>query len=248
MFGQDISGYLVNHLPQNLNTSFLKENLKMISSQKDYEKIKNIISLTFVQTNINLVNDDKIDSTFSGTTCSSLLFCPEKLITANVGDSRCVLGKFDGKNWKAKNLTRDHKPNEEDEKKRITEKGGRIEAYKDEEGDFVGPERVWLKGEDVPGLAMARSFGDDIAHTVGVISQPEIFEYKLLNEDKFILLASDGIWEFISSDECVNIVKDYYLKDDIDGALNYLYKESSKRWIMEEEVIDDITLIIMFLN
>ena len=89
----------------------------MISSQKDYEKIKNIISLTFVQTNINLVNDDKIDSTFSGTTCSSLLFCPEKLITVNVGDSRCALGKFDGKNWKAKNLTRYHKPNEEDEKK-----------------------------------------------------------------------------------------------------------------------------------
>ena len=248
MFGHDISGYIVNHLPQNLNDSFLKENLKSFSSKDDFTKVENILSLTFVQTNINLVNDDNLDSTFSGTTCSSLLFCPEKLISANIGDSRCVLGKFDGKNWKAKNLTRDHKPSEEDEKKRITEKGGRIEAYKDEDGEFVGPERVWLKGEDVPGLAMSRSFGDDIAHTVGVISQPEIFEYNFLNEDKFILLASDGIWEFISSDECVNIVKDYYLKDDIDGALSYLYKESSKRWIMEEEVIDDITLIIMFLN
>ena len=248
MFGQDVSGYLVNHLPQNLNNAFLKENIKSISAQKDYEQITSVMSLTFVQTNINLVNDDKVDSTFSGTTCSSLLFCPEKIITANVGDSRCVMGKFDGKNWKALNITRDHKPNEEDEKKRIIEKGGRIEAYKDEEGDYAGPERVWLKAEDVPGLAMSRSFGDDIAHTVGVVSQPEIFEYKLLNEDKFIMLASDGIWEFISSDECVNIVKDYYLKDDIDGALNYLYKESSKRWIMEEEVIDDITLIIMFLN
>ena len=248
MFGQDVSGYLVNHLPQNLNNSLIKENIKSISSPKDFEKISSIVSLTFVQTNINLVNDDKVDSTFSGATCSSLLFCPEKIISANVGDSRCVLGKFDGKSWKAKNLTRDHKLNEEDEKKRIIEKGGRIEAYKDEEGDFVGPERVWLKDENLPGLAMSRSFGDDIAHSVGVVSQPEILEYKLLNEDKFILLASDGIWEFISSDECVNIVKDYYLKDDIDGALNYLYKESSKRWIMEEEVIDDITLIIMFLN
>ena len=248
MYGQDVSGYLVNHLPQNLNNSLIKENIKSISSPKDFEKISSIVSLTFVQTNINLVNDDKVDSTFSGATCSSLLFCPEKIISANVGDSRCVLGKFDGKSWKAKNLTRDHKLNEEDEKKRIIEKGGRIEAYKDEEGDFVGPERVWLKGENLPGLAMSRSFGDDIAHSVGVVSQPEILEYKLLNEDKFIMLASDGIWEFISSDECVNIVKDYYLKDDIDGALNYLYKESSKRWIMEEEVIDDITLIIMFLN
>ena len=208
MFGHDISSYIVNNLPQNLSSSFLKENLKTISSDKDYEQIKSIISLTFVQTNINLVNDDKIDSSLSGTTCSSLLFCPEKIITANLGDSRCVLGKFNGKKWKAKNITRDQKPTDENEKKRIIDKGGRIEAYKDEEGDFVGPERVWLKSENIPGLAMARSFGDDIAHTVGVISQPEIFEYKLLNEDKFILLASDGIWEFISSDECVNIVKD----------------------------------------
>ena len=248
MYGHDVSGYLVNHLPQNLNTSLMKDNIKSISNSADYPKISNIISLTFVQTNINIVNDDNVESTFSGTTCSSLIFCPTKIISANVGDSRCVLGKFDGKNWKAKNLTRDHKPNEEDEKKRIIEKGGRIESYKDEDGEFVGPERVWLKNEDVPGLAMSRSFGDDVAHSVGVISQPEIFEYNFVNEDKFILLASDGIWEFISSDECVNIVKDYYLKDDIDGALSYLYKESSKRWIMEEEVIDDITLIIMFLN
>ena len=248
MFGHDVSGYLVNHLPQNLNASLLKDNIKSISNSADYPQISNLTSLTFVQTNINIVNDDNVDSTFSGTTCSSLIFCPTKIISANVGDSRCVVGKFDGKNWKAKNLTRDHKPNEEDEKKRIIDKGGRIESYKDEDGEFVGPERVWLKTEDVPGLAMSRSFGDDVAHTVGVIAQPEIFEYNLVNEDKFILLASDGIWEFISSDECVNIVKDYYLKDDIDGALSYLYKESSKRWIMEEEVIDDITLIIMFLN
>ena len=248
MFGHDVSGYLVNHLPQNLNASLKKDDIKSISNSEDYPKISDITSLTFVQTNINIVNDDNVDSTFSGTTCSSLIFCPTKIISANVGDSRCVVGKFDGKNWKAKNLTRDHKPNEEDEKKRIIEKGGRIESYKDEDGEFVGPERVWLKTEDVPGLAMSRSFGDDVAHTVGVISQPEIFEYNLVNEDKFILLASDGIWEFISSDECVNIVKDYYLKDDIDGALSYLYKESSKRWIMQEEVIDYITLIIMFLN
>ena len=248
MFGHDVSGYLVNHLPQNLNTSLIKENIKSISSPDDYPQISNIISMTFVQTNINIVNDDNVESTFSGTTCSSLIFSPTKIISANVGDSRCVLGKFDGKNWKAKNLTRDHKPTEEDEKKRIIEKGGRIESYKDEEGEFAGPQRVWLKTENVPGLAMTRSFGDDVAHSIGVISQPEILEYNIVNEDKFILLASDGIWEFISSDECVNMVKDYYLKDDIDGALDYLYKESSKRWIMEEEVIDDTTLIIMFLN
>ena len=248
MFGHDVSSYIVNNLPQNLNASLLKDDIKSIASPTDYPKISSIISLTFVQTNLNLVNDDKVDTEFSGTTCSSLIICPQKIISANIGDSRCVLGKFDGRNWKAKNLTRDHKPTDEEEKKRIIEKGGRIESYKDDDGDFVGPKRVWLKDENVPGLAMSRSFGDEVAHTVGVISTPEIFEYNFVYEDKFLLLASDGIYEFISSDESVNIVKDYYIKDDIDGALDYLYNESSKRWIKEEEIIDDITLIIVFLK
>ena len=186
--------------------------------------------------------------TYSGSTCSSLIFSPEKIISINVGDSRCVLGKCVNNKWTSKNLTRDHKPTEEDEKKRILDKGGRIEAYKDDQGVPIGPERVWLKGEDLPGLAMSRSFGDDVAHMIGVTSKPEIMEFKLYEEDKFILLGSDGIFEFISSDEAVNMVKDFYLKDDINGALNHLYKISSQRWIMEEEVIDDITLIIVFFK
>ena len=195
-----------------------------------------------------MVNNASIDCTYSGSTCTSLIFSPEKIISLNVGDSRCVLGKYLNNKWTSKNLTRDHKPTEDDEKKRILEKGGRIEPYKDEKGDPIGPERVWLKGEDLPGLAMSRSFGDDVAHMIGVTSKPEIMEYKVNEEDKFILAGSDGIFEFISSDEAVNMVKDFYLKDDIEGALNHLYKISSQRWIMEEEVIDDITLIIMFLK
>ena len=95
---------------------------------------------------------------------------------------------------------------------------------------------------------MSRSFGDDVAHMIGVTSKPEIKEFKLSEEDKFIMLASDGIFEFISSEEAVNLVKDFYLKDDIQGALNQLYKISSQKWIMEEGVIDDITLILVFFK
>ena len=245
--GHDVSAYLVNNLPQNLNAALISKKYDDIS-KVNLDEISKFICSTFVETNTNLVNDDRVDSTFSGTTFSALIYSPERIISTNVGDSRCVIGKFDGKTWKAKNLTRDHKPNEPDEMKRILDNGGRVESYKDEDGEFVGPERVWLKEDDIPGLAMSRSFGDEIAHTVGVTAEPEIFDYNFVHEDKFLLLGSDGIWEFISSEECVNIVNDYYLKDDIDGALSYLYKESSKRWIMEEEVIDDITLIIVFLN
>jgi serine/threonine protein phosphatase PrpC len=247
MFGQDVSGYLVNTLPQNMNSNLLNLNLSSLSTESP-EKIFPIIISTFVSTNIEMTEDERVDSSFSGSTCVSLFYTPEKLICANVGDSRCVIGKFDGNNWKSKNLSRDQKPSEQDEYERIIKSGGRIESFKDENGNYVGPERVWLKEEDVPGLAMSRSFGDEIAHTVGVITEPEINEYLFAEEDKFIIIASDGLWEFISSDECVGMVKDFYLKNDMDAALNYLYKESSKRWIMEEEVIDDITILMAFLN
>ena len=247
MFGQDVSGYLVNTLPQNMNSNLLNLNLSSLSTESP-EKIFPTIISTFVSTNIEMTEDERVDSSFSGSTCVSLFYTPEKLICANVGDSRCVIGKFDGNNWKSKNLSRDQKPSEQDEYERIIKSGGRIESFKDENGNYVGPERVWLKDEDVPGLAMSRSFGDEIAHTVGVITEPEINEYLFAEEDKFIIIASDGLWEFISSDECVGMVKDFYLKNDMDAALNYLYKESSKRWIMEEEVIDDITILMAFLN
>ena len=46
---------------------------------------------------------------------------------------------------------------------------------------------------------MSRSMGDMVAKSVGVSSEPEILIRKLEPQDKFIILASDGIWEFISS-------------------------------------------------
>jgi hypothetical protein len=64
----------------------------------------------------------------------------------------------------------------------------------------------------------------------------------MLQELWNIFHYSCNILSFITQKVGGRIIKDYYLKDDIDGALSYLYKEKSKRWIMEEEVIDDITL------
>ena len=103
--------------------------------------------------------------------------------------------------WISHNLSRDHKPDLKDESQRIKKRGGRIEPYRDENDEFMGPARVWLRDEEIPGLAMSRSFGDEIAASVGIIAQPEITEWKLTPEDKFVILASDGVWEFIESEE-----------------------------------------------
>ena len=247
LFGQDISTYLVNKLPQNMNNIIVSRGIKNLSTEK-ISILSDVFQETFIKTNILLNEDERIDSSFSGSTCVSVLFTPTRIFCINVGDSRCIIGKNNGNKWSSKVLSRDHKPSEPDEMNRIIKSGGTIESFRDNFGNFVGPERVWNREGDGPGLAMSRSFGDEIAHKIGVIVDPEITEYFFLKEDKFIVLGSDGIWEFISNDEVVEIVKDYYLQDNIEEAIEYLYKEASKRWMMEEEVIDDITIIIIFLK
>jgi serine/threonine protein phosphatase PrpC len=247
--GHFVSKYLINNLPVKINNTLLQSNytnINKITSQNLNDIIKNL----YTEINTNLLLNENIDTTFSGSTCVSLIYSPQKIFCINVGDSRCILGKYNKKNniWYHKPLSIDHKPGIISEKTRILKSEGRIEPYKNENNCYIGPERVWLKDEDVPGLAMSRSFGDDIAHTVGVTCEPEIMEIEFNEEDKFIILASDGIWEFISNQEVVDIVKDFYLKNDLQGALFSLYKEASKRWIMEEEIIDDITLLILYIN
>jgi len=79
------------------------------------------------------------------------------------------------------------------------------------------------------GLAMSISFGDEIGHDIGIVVDPEILEHFFDKVDKFIILGSDGILEFISTEEVVDIVKKYYLENIIEGAIEHLYNESSKR-------------------
>jgi serine/threonine protein phosphatase PrpC len=66
--------------------------------------------------------------------------------------------------------------------------------------------------------------------------------------DKFIIIASDGIFEFISNEEAVKIVEGYWKQNNLKGACMALANEAHLRWTTEEEVIDDITCVIVFLD
>ena len=252
--GHGVEGHFVSDFIKEILPYDMSENLKFFNiltdNEKEKEKIFDVIKETFINANEKLVSNEEINSLFSGSTCVSVIYTPEKLIVPNIGDSRAVLGRLINKEtneYKAIELSRDHKPTEKDEEKRILENDGRIQPFI-EDGEFVGPQRVWIKEDEVPGLAMTRSFGDRMAATVGVISEPEIKEYIFNPNDKFMIIASDGIWEFISSQECINIIKEFYNNNDIKGCCEFLYQESSIRWLKEEEVIDDTTMIIVFFE
>jgi len=108
--------------------------------------------------------------------------------------------------------------------------------------------RVWLKDEDRPGLAMSRSFGDTIACRAGVHAVPEVKVFEFSEEDKIIVLASDGVWEFLDNEQVASIVYPYFFSKNAEAAAESLIKEAYKSWKREESVVDDITCIIIFLD
>ena len=221
-------------------------------SEKLPEYIKNVnydsITNEFKKINNEIYDNKNIESRMSGTTVSSIIITPEKIISINLGDSRSILFKYENGFYTYKNMTRDHKPSEKDESLRIINNNGRIKRCYDEElKKYLGPERVWLKNKEEPGLAMTRSIGDKIAHSIGVIDEPEFKIHEYDGSEKFIVIASDGIWEYLGGDDCIKIVKKFYEEDyAVDKASFALVKEAFDKWKRKEVVIDDITVILIF--
>ena len=95
---------------------------------------------------------------------------------------------------------------------------------------------------DIPGLAMSRSLGDVVAHSAGVTSEPEFTEFDLNPaKDKFLVVATDGLWEFVENQETVDMVEGQQVPAD---AVEFLVTEAATRWMHEEQVIDDTTIIV----
>lgn len=191
---------------------------------------KNCLTYSVLQVNEELTNSS-LDIAFSGSTLVTTLIHGSSLWCANVGDSRAVLARRSHESWLVLPLSRDHKPDDEDESLRITSCGGRIAAYQDELGNPIGPARVWLKDQNIPGLAMSRSLGDLVASTAGVICIPEITEITLEPDDKFLVIGSDGVFEFMSNEDVVRTIVPYWVKNDIPGACNAVMTEARARWM-----------------
>jgi serine/threonine protein phosphatase PrpC len=74
-----------------------------------------------------------------------------------------------------------------------------------------------------PGLAISRSMGDQVAHSIGVTNLPEVQAFKIDRHDKFIVIGSDGLWQYVNEGEVGKITFANYLKDrDADKAAKAL--------------------------
>jgi len=175
-----------------------------------------------------------------------VLLVDELVLVINLGDSRAVIGNIESSDKQVKTISAleisiDHKPFREIEKTRIIKAGGKIEKSTFEDRE-VGPLRVWKADEEVPGIAITRSLGDLIAHSIGVSHDPEI-TYKFKDDtDKFIVMGSDGVWDVMSSAEAVGFVLANSVKEDV--AKN-LVLECRERWDLLNEIKKKQTQIML---
>ena len=243
---QFVSRFIFNSIK---NNPIIK---KCSSAEEIYEKITSnnykLIENIFLDADVQITKE-KFDYRTSGTTCVIIIQLNQKIICANAGDSRAIIVYNNGKDLLKESkifpLSHDFKPDLTNERKRIYEYGGIVRrAFDDIDED--GPYRVYMRGEDFPGLAMSRSIGDIESKKIGVIPNPEFIEYNISEETKYMIICSDGIWEFMSNKKVMEIANEYYLNNDSKGLCKCLYETSVKYWNEAQCYLDDITAIAVF--
>ncbi|KAF2846314.1 protein phosphatase-like protein 2c [Plenodomus tracheiphilus IPT5] len=173
------------------------ENLHQIVAKQEAFKsgdIKKALQDGFLATDRAILSDPKYEEEVSGCTATVGILSKDKIYVANAGDSRTVLGV----KGRAKPLSFDHKPQNEAEKARIQAAGGFV--------DF---------GRVNGNLALSRAIGDfefkksaDLPPEQQIVTAfPDVEIHEINQDDEFLVVACDGIWDCQSSQAVVEFVR-----------------------------------------
>ncbi|XP_010999843.1 PREDICTED: probable protein phosphatase 2C 11 isoform X1 [Populus euphratica] len=187
---------------------YLKNNLfKNLSSHPDLIRdTKTAIVEAFRQTDADYLHEEKAHQKDAASTASTAVLLGDRLLVANVGDSRVVACRAGS----AIPLSIDHKPDRSDERQRIEEAGGFI---------------IWAGTWRVGGvLAVSRAFGNKLLKPY-VVAEPEIQEEEIGGVE-FIIVASDGLWNVLSNKDAVALVQGIA---DAEAAARKLIQEAYAR-------------------
>jgi len=176
---------------------FAGDNIHNIIAKQDTFKTGNYeqaLKDGFLATDRAILNDPKYEDEVSGCTACVGLITEDKIFIANAGDSRGVLGV----KGRAKPLSFDHKPQNEGEKARITAAGGFV--------DF---------GRVNGNLALSRAIGDfefkksaELAPEQQIVTAyPDVVVHEMGDDDEFLVIACDGIWDCQSSQAVIEFVR-----------------------------------------
>ncbi|XP_061362125.1 probable protein phosphatase 2C 65 [Gastrolobium bilobum] len=258
--GHKVSQFIRDNLPSKLSAAIKMSQQKACKyydandadTDDAYDENYNNMSLasweacflkTFDEMDDHLAQEINTDSYCSGCTAVTLIKQGDQLIVGNLGDSRAVLCTREGNQLIPVQLTVDLKPDIPSEASRIINCEGRVFAAEEEPDVY----RLWMPDEDCPGLAMSRAFGDFCLKDYGLISAPDVFYRKLSNQDEFVVLATDGVWDVLTNNEVINIVASAPRRS---MAAKLLVKRAVKAWKYKYpgSKIDDCAVICLFLD
>ncbi|KAK9755774.1 hypothetical protein RND81_01G049500 [Saponaria officinalis] len=166
---------------ENLNKNIIAE----IENKANEVDIEEAVKLGYMKT-----DSDFLEGELKGGSCCVTAFIAKgDLVVSNAGDCRAVMSR----GGVAEALTTDHRPSRPDEKDRIEAKGGYIDCYNG----------VWrIQGS----LAVSRGIGDRQLKQ-WVVAEPESRVIKISQNDEFLILASDGLWDKVTNQEAVDTVR-----------------------------------------
>ncbi|CAD5181049.1 probable protein phosphatase 2C 59 [Musa acuminata AAA Group] len=199
---------------------YVKQNLfsNLLRHPKFITDTKSAIADAYNHTDAEFLKSENSQNREAGSTASTAVLVGDRLLVANVGDSRAVICR----GGDAIAVSRDHKPDQTDERQRIEDAGG-----------FVMWAGTWRVGGV---LAVSRAFGDRHLKQF-VVADPEIHEEAVDGSLEFLILASDGLWDVVTNEEAVAMVKPL---QDPEQAAKKLLQEAYQRGSS-----DNITCVVV---
>lgn len=211
-------GHQSSEVPDYLRSHLFDNILKEPDFWTDTEKA---IRRAYHQTDQEIIEKAVELGKGGSTAVTAILIDCQKLVVANLGDSRAVISR----KGTAKQLSVDHEPSKERDE--IENRGGFV-------SNFPG---------DVPRvdgqLAVARAFGDK-SLKMHLSSEPDVAVEHIDDDTDFVILASDGIWKVMSNQEAVDCIKDV---KDAKTSAKQLNEEAVAR-----HSTDDISCIVIKFN
>lgn len=250
MDGQGINGHFVSrHISRFINEYFLSDKIKNIFQkcknneqiykilvQNNYNYIKNLI----LKCQKSLIENENIDCSYSGSTCLLIFVIGNNLICSNVGDGRAILLE----KTELIQLSVDQTLNDPDELKRILSKGGKIREIFTSTGKY----KIILDENNNLNINVSRYLGFQNLKNLGIISEPVITEYRLDLRAKFIIMATKGLWKFLSNEKAAIYINRCMNKNNLLDSCRLLEKKVEENWNKSKESKDDFTIITFFFE
>jgi len=169
---------------------------RAVLARQEYGRgdLKGALVQGYLDLDLAMQQDEKLRDDMSGSTAVSCLIKDGSIYCANAGDSRAVASVA----GRTLELSTDHKPSLPGEQARIEAAGG------------------WVDLNRVNGnLALSRALGDfvfkrnqDVPQADQVITAlPEVTVHAISDEWEFVVLACDGVWDVMSSEEVVQFIR-----------------------------------------